>query len=104
MRLTSAHKFAIGIVAIVVLMFLAGTLLDRAKRNSEPAPKAGATASAPAALPSVQVVETQESLHPYMVRVRGRTEAARTVTAPLGSGRLRVRATEPSRSRSTMSL
>ena len=80
MRLTSAHKFAIGIAAIVVLLFLAGTLLERAKRKREPAPKAQPTASGPAALPAVQVVETPQSTHPYFVRVRGRTEAARTVT------------------------
>ena len=49
MRLTSAHKFAIGTVVIVVLLFFAGTLLDRAKRKREPAPKAEATASGPAA-------------------------------------------------------
>ena len=39
MRLTSAHKFAIGIVAVVILLFLAGTLLNKAKMSREPAPK-----------------------------------------------------------------
>jgi multidrug efflux system membrane fusion protein len=80
MRLTSAHKFAIATIVIVVLLFLAGTLLNNAKMKREPAPKAEAAASRPVAVPSVQVVETQQGIHPYAVRVRGRTEAARTVS------------------------
>jgi len=79
MRLTSAHKFAIGIVAVVILLFLAGTLFNKAKMSREPAPKSQAAGQAPTTQPSVQVTTTPECVHPYSVRVRGRTEAARTV-------------------------
>lgn len=80
MRLTSAHKFAIGIVAVVVVLFLAGTLLNKAKVSREPAPKSQAAATGPSATPAVQVRDTPQGVHPYAVRVRGRTEAARTVS------------------------
>lgn len=79
MRLTSAHKFAIGIVVVVVVLFFAGTLLNKAKMGREPAPQSQAAAPT-AATPAVQVTTTNEGSHPYSVRVRGRTEAARTVS------------------------
>ncbi|MFM1960484.1 MAG: hypothetical protein RL588_2001 [Pseudomonadota bacterium] len=79
MRLTSAHKFAIGIVVVVLVLFAAGTLFNKAKVSREPAPKSQATGQVAAMTPSVQVTTTPEGVHPYSVRVRGRTEAARSV-------------------------
>lgn len=80
MRLTSAHKFAIGIVVVVVVAFAAGTLLHNARMGEETAAETKAQGAGPNTQPQVQVTLTPEGVHPYSVRVRGRTEAARTVS------------------------
>ena len=80
MRLTSAHKFAIGIVVLVVLAFAAGTLFHNARMGRETASENKAVSDGTNTPPKVQVTLTPEGVHPYSVRVRGRTEAARTVS------------------------
>ena len=80
MRLTSAHKFAIGIVVVVVVVFAAGTLLHNARMGEETAAETKAEGAGSNTQPQVQVTLTPEGVHPYSVRVRGRTEAARTVS------------------------
>lgn len=81
MRLTSAHKFAIGIVVVVVLVFTVGTLVHNARMGQETAAEeTKAAAPKTGDQPQVQVSLTPEGIHPYSVRVRGRTEAARTVS------------------------
>ena len=80
MRLTSAHKFAIGIVVVVVLVFTAGTLFHNARMGREAASEKKAVSEGANTPPQVQVTLTPEGVHPYSVRVRGRTEAARTVS------------------------
>lgn len=80
MRLTSAHKFAIGIVVAVIVLFTAGTLLNRARMSREGGEQKKPAETTANATPQVQVTLTPEGVHPYSVRVRGRTEAARTVS------------------------
>ena len=70
MRLTSAHKFAIGIVAVVILLFLAGTLLNKAKMSREPAPKSQAPGQAAVGQPARRRAElpTGRSEAPPLMR------------------------------------
>lgn len=77
MRLKSSHLFAIGIGVVVVLFFVVGTLIGGSKKHTAQAKTADKATHAPA---SVQVAVTPESQHPYKVVIRGRTQAARTVS------------------------
>lgn len=76
MRLKSSHLFAIAIVVVVALFFIVGALFGggHKKTDAQAKPKA---ATGPA---SVQVIAAPETLHPYNIIVRGRTEAARVVS------------------------
>lgn len=73
MRVKSSYLFAGGLLLVVALFFIVGSLFGGDKKKAEAKP-AQATA-----LPSVQVVLTPESQHAYDVVIRGRTESARTV-------------------------
>jgi multidrug efflux system membrane fusion protein len=76
MRLKSSHLFAIAIVVVVALFFIVGALFGggHKKTDAQAKPKA---ATGPA---SVQVISAPETLRPYNIIVRGRTEAARVVS------------------------
>ncbi len=76
MRLKTSHLFAIVVAVVVGLFFLIGTVFNAAKK---PIVKPKSEASAARALPSVQVAQVAEMMHPYSVVVRGRTESARAV-------------------------
>lgn len=77
MRLKSSHLFAIAIVVVVSLFFIVGTLIGggHKEKNGAQAKPAPATTIA-----SVQVLQAPETMHPYTVIIRGRTEAARSVS------------------------
>ena len=77
MRLKSSHLFAIAIVVVVALFFIVGTLIGGGHKEKKGAQAKPAPASA---IASVQVLQAPETLHPYNVIVRGRTEAARVVS------------------------
>lgn len=79
MRLKTSHLFAISVLVLVGLFFLIGTVLHGAKAGSEA--KKPPTSAEKLATPTVQVTSAPETLHPYLVELRGRTEAARTVVA-----------------------
>lgn len=73
MRLKASHLFILGGLGLLVLYFVARSVLSA----MAPAP---AEAAAPAeTAPQVQVSIIDESIQPYVVRLRGRTEAARSV-------------------------
>ena len=76
MRLKTSHLFAIVVAVVVGLFFLIGTVFNAVKK---PAAKPKSEVSAARALPSVQVAQVSEVMHPYSVAVRGRTESARSV-------------------------
>ena len=75
MRVKSSYLFAAGIGLVVALYFIVGSIFGGGdkKKGAEAKPVPAA------ALPSVQVVLTNESQHGYDVVIRGRTESARTV-------------------------
>lgn len=73
MRLKRSHLFAGGIGLVVVGYFAISAVAGRGK-HAEAAPK-----KTPDAAPLVQVLAVAETVRPYTVTVRGRTEAARTV-------------------------
>ncbi len=77
MRLKPAHIFAIGLGVAVLLYLTVGTLLNGGKKHAAEAKTSEKAAQAPA---SVQVAVTPEAQHPYKVVIRGRTQAARTVS------------------------
>jgi len=74
MRINSSYLFVLVVVAAVALYFVVGSLVSGGKADATAKP-----AAKPAAIPSVQTVSTPEQAHPYAVKLRGRTEAARTV-------------------------
>ena len=73
MRLKSQYLFVAIVVAVLVVAFAVGTLMNRAGKGSA---EAKTTANA---LPTVQAVLTPETIREYDVVIRGRTEAARSV-------------------------
>lgn len=73
MKLKRSHLFAGGIVIAVAGYFVVSALSGRGK-HAEAAPQKKADPA-----PLVQVAAVPETLRPYAVVVRGRTEAARTV-------------------------
>jgi multidrug efflux system membrane fusion protein len=77
MKLKSSHLVAAGIAGAVVLLFLVGGLV--ASFGKDDKGEAEAAASAKVQDPLVQVSLVPESRQPYVVSVRGRTEANRVV-------------------------
>lgn len=75
MKLKQSHLFAIGIAVAVGLFFLVGGIVGMLGGKE----KSAATTPAKIAEPLVQVMLIDESRRPYVIRVRGRTEANRTV-------------------------
>ena len=73
MRMKPQYLFVIIAVAVVALYFIVRRLLGVAE------PKAQAKTAPAAALPSVQARLIPETIRPYDVVLRGRTESARTV-------------------------
>ncbi|THD77707.1 MAG: efflux RND transporter periplasmic adaptor subunit [Phenylobacterium sp.] len=74
MRLKSQYIFVIGVVAVIVVYFLARTLLGGHGPNP-----AQAKTTAPIGMASVQVKLVPETLREYDVVLRGRTQATRAV-------------------------
>lgn len=77
MKLKSSWLFAAGIVGALVLYLVVRSLITAGaagKAEAKPTPQADA-------LPTVQVIDVPETLHPHAVVIRGRTEAARVVVA-----------------------
>ncbi|HEX3699179.1 MAG TPA: efflux RND transporter periplasmic adaptor subunit [Phenylobacterium sp.] len=75
MRLKSQYIFVIGVVGVIVVYFVARTLLGGGH-----APNPAQAKSTPAAaVASVQVKLVPESVREYDVMLRGRTQATRTV-------------------------
>ena len=77
MRLKPSYLFALGIAGVVALFFVVGTLFGGSDNGGQSA-QASSSKTAKV-LPSVQVAEVAEVLHPYTVTIRGRTESARAV-------------------------
>lgn len=75
MKLKQSHLFAIGIAVVVALFFLVGGIVGMFGEKE----KAAQTEPAKIAEPLVQVKLIEEAQRPYIVSVRGRTEANRTV-------------------------
>jgi len=77
MKLKSSHLVAIGIAGAVVLLFVVGGIVSSFGKGD----KDKAEAAAPGKIqdPLVQVALIQESQQPYVISVRGRTEANRSV-------------------------
>lgn len=75
MKLKQSHLFAIGIAVVVVLFFLVGGIVGMFGEKE----KAAQTAPARVAEPLVQVRLVDEAQRPYVISIRGRTEANRTV-------------------------
>ncbi|MDP1739418.1 MAG: efflux RND transporter periplasmic adaptor subunit [Caulobacter sp.] len=75
MKLKQSHLFAIGIAVVVALYFLIGGIVGMFGEKE----KAAQTAPAKIAEPLVQVKLIEEAQRPYVISVRGRTEANRTV-------------------------
>lgn len=74
MRLKASHLFILGGLGVLVLYFVI-----RAVMGAISGPPAEAAVTEPEAAPQVQVAVIEESIEPYLVRLRGRTEAARAV-------------------------
>lgn len=75
MKLKQSHLFAIGIAVVVVLFFLVGGIVGMFGEKE----KAAQSEPAKIADPLVQVKLIEEAQRPYVISVRGRTEANRTV-------------------------
>ena len=76
MQIKRSYLIAGGILAVVVAFFLVGTVL----RALGPKPKTETSAaSTKTEAPLVQVARIEEVMRPYVVSVRGRTDANRTV-------------------------
>lgn len=73
MRIKSQYLFVIAVVVVLVLAFTVGTVANRAGKSGK------AEAKTAGALPTVQAIMTPEATHEYVVAIRGRTEAARSV-------------------------
>ena len=78
MKIKQSYLFAGGIAAAVALFFIVGGIVGMFGKDDK---KAEAEAAAPkgSTVPLVQVTVTLEAQRPYIVNVRGRTEANRTV-------------------------
>lgn len=76
MQIKRSYLIAGGIFVVVVAFFLVGTLL---RGVSKPKQEAAAAAPAKAEAPLVRVALIPETSRPYVVSVRGRTEANKTV-------------------------
>jgi multidrug efflux system membrane fusion protein len=76
MRWKPQYVFVAVTVGLVVLYFVARTVLDG---GHAPTAEAKATTGAATALPSVQVKVVPEAIREYDVVLRGRTQATRTV-------------------------
>jgi multidrug efflux system membrane fusion protein len=74
MKLKSSHWVAIGIAAAVVLLFVVGGFVNAMGSKKETQAETPKTQ-----VPLVQVALIPESRQPYVVSVRGRTEANKTV-------------------------
>ena len=74
MRLKPQYVFVIAVAAVLVLVFLIGSIFGGDGRKAQ----AKATPP-PAGPPSVQVTLSPEQIRETQVTIRGRTEAARTV-------------------------
>lgn len=77
MRVKSSYVVAAVILLVVVAYIIVRPFLSHGAKSTE---AAAAPATGANALPLVQVQVTPESEHPYMVSLRGRTEATRTVS------------------------
>lgn len=78
MKIKQSYLFAGGIAAAVILFFIIGGIVTSISASD----KKAAAAAAPAEKiedPLVQVTTVQQAQRPYVVSVRGRTEANRTV-------------------------
>lgn len=76
MRFKASYVFAGGLLAAAALYFLIGTLFGGGGAKTD---QAKASTAKPE-LPSVQAVLSPETLRAYSVTIRGRTEAARSVS------------------------
>ena len=74
MQLKPSYLIAGGIVLALMAYLVIRPLFGRDEKAAHAAPPARSEQ-----LPLVQVTLTEESQHPYMVTLRGRTQAARTV-------------------------
>lgn len=74
MRLKTSHLFALGIVGAVALFFLVGALFGGGKSKAAHGEKAAAKP-----IPAVQAPVVAETLRPYAVVMRGRSQANRVV-------------------------
>lgn len=77
MKLRSSHLFAFGIAGVLALYLILRILTSGAERPENGEAKAAATS--PQAAPLVQVIDAPAAPHEYVVLIRGRTEAARSV-------------------------
>jgi multidrug efflux system membrane fusion protein len=75
MKLRSQYLFVVIVVAVLVVAFTIGTLVNRSGRPGA----AEAKTTTAASLPTVQTVMVPESNREYTIAIRGRTEAARSV-------------------------
>ncbi|MDP2258827.1 MAG: efflux RND transporter periplasmic adaptor subunit [Caulobacter sp.] len=78
MKIKQSYLFAGAIAGIVVLFFVVGGIVTSINAEDK---KTAAAAAGPEKIadPLVQVSTVPQAMHPYMVSVRGRTEANRTV-------------------------
>lgn len=75
MKLKTSWLFALGIIGALVLYLVVRSLITAGAGG-----KAEASQTPPAdAIPTVQVIDVPETMHPRAVVIRGRTEAARAV-------------------------
>ena len=79
MRIKPSYLFAMGILAVVALYFIVRSLFGGGEAPEGKA-QARAAGGGPAAEASVQVKLTPEAQREYAVVIRGRTEAARSVS------------------------
>lgn len=84
MRVKSSYVFVAVVIAVLALYFIVRGLMgaggsEHAKGEKGGAKGAPPAAAAPAAIATVQVITAPETLRPYDVAMRGRTESARSV-------------------------
>lgn len=75
MQFKRSHLIAGGIIAAFLLFFIGGTILKALAPKEKPAAESNAAATTPL----VKVAVLQEVQQPYIVSIRGRTEANKTV-------------------------
>ncbi|MFZ5670606.1 MAG: efflux RND transporter periplasmic adaptor subunit [Pseudomonadota bacterium] len=78
MKLKQSYLVAGGIAAAVVVFFVVGGIVGRSDKDETKGPATAAAAPSGEA-PLVRVALVEEAIRPYVVAVRGRTEANRTV-------------------------